>query len=72
MLIAYQIIAPGNGYTGGHNWNVSAQGDAPNSQYMYLLKDPINNLAIDIHEYFDSDFSGTVSSSISPVPISSI
>jgi len=62
------IIAPGNGYTGGHAWNSSSQGDAPSSQYMYMLKDPINNLAIDIHEYFDEDFSGSHVNCTNPAP----
>jgi len=62
------IIAPGNSYTGGHSWNMSGQGDAPNSDYMYKLHDPLNNLAIDIHEYFDSDFSGTMVNCTNPAP----
>ncbi|KAK4541904.1 hypothetical protein LTR36_007268 [Oleoguttula mirabilis] len=53
------IIAPGNGYTGGHVWNTTSQGDAPSADYLYKLHDPINNTAIDIHEYLDYDFSGT-------------
>ena len=55
------IIAPGNGYTGGHAWNSSAatQGDEPSSLYLYKLVDPEKNTAIDIHEYLDSDFSGS-------------
>ncbi|KAK3629165.1 hypothetical protein LTR56_017813 [Elasticomyces elasticus] len=52
------IIAPGNGYTGGHVWNTTSQGDAPSADYLYKLRDPINNTAIDIHEYLDTDFSG--------------
>ena len=28
------IIAPGNGYTGGHSWNQSAQGDEPSANYL--------------------------------------
>lgn len=53
------IIAPGNGYTGGHSWTQSSQSDAPSSDYLYMLHDPLNNTAMDIHEYLDSDFSGT-------------
>lgn len=53
------ILAPGNGYTGGHVWNASSQGDEPSANYMYKLKDPANNTAIDIHEYLDYDFSGS-------------
>lgn len=52
------IIAPGNGYTGGHVWNTTAEGDAPSADYLYMIRDPINNTAIDIHEYLDYDFSG--------------
>ena len=53
------IIAPGNGYTGGHVWTTRSQGDAPSADYLYKLHDPINNTAIDIHEYLDVDFSGS-------------
>ncbi|KAF8318150.1 glycoside hydrolase family 5 protein [Clavulina sp. PMI_390] len=53
------ILAPGNGYSGGHDWTTSAQGDEPSSNYMYKLQDPLNNTAMDVHEYLDYDFSGT-------------
>lgn len=55
------ILAPGNGYTGGHAWNSSAatQGDEPSANYLYKIMDPLNNTAIDIHEYLDIDFSGS-------------
>lgn len=43
------IIAPGNGFTGGHSWNQSAGGE-PSSDFLFMLTDPINNTAIDIHE----------------------
>ena len=52
------IIAPGNGYTGGHSWTQASQADAPSSDYLYMICDPLNNTAIDIHEYLDYDFSG--------------
>ena len=52
------IIAPGNGYTGGHAWCQSSQGDEPSANELYKIRDPINNTAIDIHEYLDYDFSG--------------
>ena len=41
------IIAPGNGYTGGHSWTQASQGDAPSSDYLYMICDPLNNTAID-------------------------
>jgi len=47
------IIAPGNGFTGGHSWTqtTGANGDAPSSDFMAQISDPLNNTAIDIHEY---------------------
>lgn len=52
------ILAPGNSYTGGHAWLQFGQGDEPSGNYLYKIRDPINNTAIDIHEYLDYDFSG--------------
>ncbi|EPE05383.1 endoglucanase 1 [Ophiostoma piceae UAMH 11346] len=51
------ILAPGNSWTGGHSWT---QGGAEaSSQWLHLLRDPVKNTAIDIHEYLDVDYSGT-------------
>lgn len=50
------IIAPGNSWTGGHAWTQG--GSEASSEWLWKLKDPQGNLAIDIHEYLDSDFSG--------------
>ncbi|KAK5109357.1 hypothetical protein LTR62_007127 [Meristemomyces frigidus] len=63
------ILAPGNGYTGGHSWNQSTCPTcAPSSEYMYMLRDPIKNTAIDIHEYLDVDFSGQHQNCTQPFP----
>jgi endoglucanase len=51
------IIAPGNSWTGGHSWTQG--GNDASSSFMHKLKDPLNNTAIDIHEYLDNDYSGT-------------
>ncbi|OBT45641.1 hypothetical protein VE00_03519 [Pseudogymnoascus sp. WSF 3629] len=57
------IIAPGNGWTGGHSWTTPYTGNSPaSSSIMHHLTDPASNLAFDIHEYLDTDFSGTHSS----------
>ncbi|KAI1267887.1 glycoside hydrolase family 5 protein [Xylariaceae sp. FL1019] len=50
------ILMPGNSWTGGHAW--TAEPDA-SADTMYMFDDPINNTAIDIHEYLDVDYSGT-------------
>ena len=44
------ILAPGNGYTGGHSWTQASQGDDPSSDYLYKLHDPLRNTAIEVHE----------------------
>ncbi|KAL5486313.1 hypothetical protein ACEPAI_7359 [Sanghuangporus weigelae] len=64
------ILAPGNGFTGGHSWtqNTGANGDAPSSDFMNQLVDPLNNTAIDIHEYLDEDFSGSHDTCTQPGP----
>ncbi|KAI0471535.1 endoglucanase 1 [Xylariaceae sp. FL0804] len=56
------IILPGNNFTGGHSWT---EGYDPSSAYMYKFQDPLNNTAIDIHEYLDVDFSGSHSECVS-------
>lgn len=62
------ILAPGNGYTGGHSWLEASQGDEPSGDYMYKLVDPLNNTAIEVHEYLDQDFSGTHAECTQPGP----
>ncbi|KAI0123280.1 endoglucanase 1 [Xylariales sp. AK1849] len=49
------IIMPGNSWTGGHAWT---QGTDPSSALLQTFNDPLNNTAIDIHEYLDTDYSG--------------
>ncbi|CZT44395.1 probable endoglucanase 1 precursor [Rhynchosporium secalis] len=54
------ILAPGNGWTGGHAWTGAYAGNSPSSsEVMFQITDPMNNTAFDIHEYLDEDFSGT-------------
>jgi endoglucanase len=63
------ILAPGNGFTGGHSWTqVTGNNDAPSSAFLNMLKDPLNNTAIDIHEYLDEDFSGSHDTCTQPGP----
>ncbi|GJJ13891.1 hypothetical protein Clacol_008148 [Clathrus columnatus] len=53
------ILAPGNGFTGGHSWNqTTGEDDAPSSEFLGFIRDPLHNTAIDVHEYLDIDFSG--------------
>ncbi|KAH8890052.1 cellulase-domain-containing protein [Thozetella sp. PMI_491] len=50
------IIAPGNSWAGGHSF--AQGGSEASSNWLNKLVDPLNNTAIDIHEYLDQDFSG--------------
>lgn len=52
------ILVPGNAYTGAHSWYESWYG-TPNATAMRDVVDPLGNYAIDLHQYFDADFSGT-------------
>ena len=63
------ILAPGNGWSGGHSWNQSTCATCePNTNWLQNMKDPANNLAIDIHEYLDTDFSGSHQACVQPGP----
>jgi len=59
------ILAPGNNWTGGHNWNDPA-GGASNADAMAAITDPQNNFAYEIHQYLDADYSGTHGECSSP------
>ncbi|CAE6420876.1 unnamed protein product [Rhizoctonia solani] len=59
------ILAPGNDWTGGHSWTGHVNAS---SEYMYKLNDPAKNLAIEVHEYLDSDYSGTHAECTQPGP----
>lgn len=52
------ILVPGNAYTGAHSWNHDWYG-TPNGEVMQDIIDPGNNYAFDVHQYLDSDSSGT-------------
>jgi endoglucanase len=52
------ILVPGNGYTGAWTWSSNFYG-TPNATAMLNITDPGNNYAFDVHQYLDSDGSGT-------------
>jgi len=52
------ITVPGNGWTGAWAWYSKDYG-TPNAQVMVGVKDPINNFIFEVHQYLDSDGSGT-------------
>jgi len=65
------IVVPGNGYTGGHFYTTGGYDHSgiPNSQALTQtpLVDSANNFILDIHQYLDSDYSGTATCVSPPV-----
>ncbi|KAK7678575.1 hypothetical protein QCA50_018447 [Cerrena zonata] len=55
------ILVEGTSWTGAWTWTTSG-----NSQAFTSIKDPNNNLAIQMHQYLDSDGSGTSPTCVSP------
>ncbi|MEM8963124.1 MAG: glycoside hydrolase family 5 protein [Acidobacteriota bacterium] len=52
------ILVPGNAWTGAHSWEQNWYG-TPNAVEMLNIVDPGNNFVFELHQYFDSNFSGT-------------
>jgi endoglucanase len=59
------ILVPGNAWTGAHSWLQNWYG-TPNGTVMINLTDPANHFAYEVHQYLDSDSSGTSDTCISP------
>ena len=52
------IHVPGNQWSGAHAWTADYYG-TPNSTAMLNIVDPANNTVFEVHQYLDSDSSGT-------------
>lgn len=64
------ILVPGNNWSGGHSWTQNWGGDLlPNSEFMGKIEDPENNWVLDIHEYLDTDYSGTKNECVNPYDV---
>jgi len=58
------ILVPGNAWTGGWSWDQNWYGTS-NATVMKGVVDSGNNYAIEVHQYLDSDGSGTATSCVS-------
>jgi endoglucanase len=58
------ILVPGNAWTGAHSWTENWYG-TPNATEMLKIVDSANNFAFDVHQYLDSDYSGTTANIVS-------
>ncbi len=52
------ILVPGTNWTGAHSW-LSDDPERANGTVMLGIEDSANNYAYEVHQYLDSDFSGT-------------
>lgn len=52
------IFVPGNAWTGAHSWYQNWYG-TPNATALLNFVDPGNNFVVEVHQYFDSGYSGT-------------
>jgi endoglucanase len=52
------VFVPGNGWTGAHSWLSRSYG-TPNGEVMLGVVDPDDNYVYEVHQYFDSNYSGT-------------
>ena len=54
-----KILVPGTCWTGAHNWVSGCGNGDPNGKAALGLNDPADNMVFEMHQYFDSDYSGT-------------
>ncbi|MDI6834723.1 MAG: glycoside hydrolase family 5 protein [Rhizobiaceae bacterium] len=54
------VLVPGTAWTGAHSWQTSPS-DGANADVMLGVVDPSDNYTYEVHQYFDSNFSGTSS-----------
>ena len=59
--MSHEAFSEGTSWTGAWTWTSSG-----NSQVFGAIKDPNNNVAIEMHQYLDSDGSGTSPTCVSP------
>jgi endoglucanase len=54
------ILVPGTSWSGAHSWGKTRDG-VSNASVFRTLSDPADNMAFEVHQYFDSNYSGTSS-----------
>jgi endoglucanase len=58
------IAVPGNAWSGAYSWTANFYG-TPNAQAMLQITDSGNNLVFEVHQYLDTDSSGTTTHCVS-------
>jgi endoglucanase len=59
------ILVPGNSWTGAQSWLSEDYGGGSNARNIINIHDPLDYWAIEVHQYLDSDCSGTHNSVVS-------
>lgn len=65
------VIVSGGNWSGAHSWFANAT-EPSNAELLADLTDPLSRLAIDIHQYADSDASGTKTDCMDPSKMKNI
>lgn len=60
------ITLPGNGYTGAWSWFEKTWYGTPNAEVMGQVRDPLDHMVFEVHQYLDKDGSGTKAECVSP------
>lgn len=60
------ITLPGNGYTGAWSWFEGKWYGSPNAEVMLRVRDPLDRMVFEVHQYFDKDGSGTSAECVGP------
>jgi endoglucanase len=53
------VLISGTGWDGAHNFTTGENYGTPNAIALANIQDPANNMAIELHQYLDPDFSGS-------------
>jgi endoglucanase len=69
------VLVPGTYYSGGHSWMAAVRGSS-NADAFANFTDPGHNIAFEVHQYFDKDYSGTtttcVGASVGPTTLQQV
>ena len=66
------ILVAGGGWSGAHSWRSKDRSGAANADAFRAVRDPAKRTLIEVHQYGDSDFSGTKTECIDPARLRTV
>lgn len=66
------IVVPGGNWSGAHSWFSASSSDPSNAQLFSAFRDPLSRMVFEVHQYADSNYSGTKTDCISSSKMKSI